>query len=327
MNILHLSETPLSGAPYRLMQVQRNGGIDARLISHRNSYDGRNIVTFPFDVLLQSGRSNREKWDTPDFCTAEIHQLFSGADILHFHNAIDEQYIFRLFPDLKKYLSKKLVVVQFHSPRLSLKNVEKTLKHKDVDRRFVVAQYQVRQFPQAIPVPNAIPIYDDLHSPIHRNNSPPIITYSPSNTHLRDWNNKGFAETINAIKRTKENCTSLIITSKPLVECLKAKQQADIAIDEVVTGSYHLNTLEALSQGQVAICGLDAKCEQVLLDYIQDDHHPIVISNPKGLTSVLDSLLKDYDFIQYLQRKSRTFMEKYWSTEYINNHFKKAYNV
>ena len=327
MNILHLSETPLSGAPFRLMQVQRNGGINARLISHRNSYDGRGLVVFPSDILLQSGRSNREKRAKPDFNRDEIYELFRNADILHFHNYYLDQFIFRLYPDLLKYIGRKLVVVQFHSPRLSLKDVEKTIRHKDVDRRFVVAQYQVRQFPEATPVFNCVPIHDDLHSPIYRDNRPPIVTYSPSNTHLRGWNDKGYAATMGALQRAKTRIQPLVITNTPHQECLFKKQKADIAIDEVVTGSYHLNTIEALAQGQVAICGLDRECEELLKEKTGSADIPIVRASPSTLSDVLDKLTQDQDLLKSMQESSRSFMERYWSTAFLNDMYTKAYDI
>jgi len=325
VNILHLSETPLSGAPYRLMQVQRAGGWNARLISHRNSYDGRNTVFFPHDILLQSNRSNKEKRLRPDFNRDDIYRLFNDADILHFHNYYTDQFIFRLFPDLKQYLSKKVVVAQYHSPRPSLKNVEKTLKDRNIARHLVVAQYQVRQFPEAIPVFNAIPIYDELHTPVPRNNCPPVIAYSPSNTHLRDWNNKGYPETMAVFDRLGSTCTPLVITNTPHQECLRKKQIADIAIDEVVTGSYHLNTLEALSQGQVAICGLDDQCEGVLRDLTGTEHHPIIKASPKTLQGLITTFIEEPSILQHMQIKSRMFMEQYWSTEFLVDMYKKVY--
>lgn len=327
MNILHLSETPLSGAPYRLMQVQKNGGWNARLISHRNSYGNHGSVRFPYDILLQSDRPNRKKREHPDFNRDEIYQLFNDADIFHFHNYFLDQFLFRLFPDLKAYLSKKLVVVQFHSPRVSLKNVEKTIKDKQIHRKLVVAQYQVRQFPEATPVFNCIPIHDELHTPIYRSSSPPIIAYSPSNTNLRDWNNKGYPETMAAFSRIREDHLPLVLTNTPHQECLFKKQRADIAIDEVVTGSYHLNTLEALSQGQVAICGLDDECERVLWDLTGTEHHPIIKANPNTLQGVLETFLKDRDLMRFYQDKSRAFMEKYWDTQLLIDMYQRAYNV
>lgn len=327
MNILHLANTPLSGAPYRLMQVQRTGGINARLISHRSSFDGRSHMVFPHDIVLQSGRSNQEKRrDGGDFKRDEIYDLFRSADVIHLHNNLADLYIFRVFPELGKYLSTTPVVMQFHSPRLSLKNVEKDLKDIRVGRRLVVAQYQVRQFPKATPVPNAVPIHDRFYTPCVRDNRNPLIVYSPSNTNLRDWNNKGYPETMAALKRVKAISENRIITNTPQLECLAQKQSGDIAIDEIVTGSYHLNTLEALSQGQVAICGLDDLCEEALCECTGTDKHPIVKASPKTLEKVLRDYINDPDMLRETQESSRSFMETYWNADCINKAYKKAYN-
>jgi len=325
MNILHLANTPLSNAPYNLMRVQIEGGHYARLVLHRNTYCGRSRMVFPSDILLQSGRSNREKVSNPDFSREQLFALFSAADIIHCHNYLLDLYVFRIYPELKRYLKSKLVVIQFHSPRASLKNVEKNLRNEFVDRKFVVAQYQVRQFPQATPVPNAIPIHDELFKPIDRRNSPPVITYSPSNTILRGWSDKGFTSTTRTLKKLHKICESRIITDTPYKECLEKKRSADIAIDEVITGSYHLNTLEALSQGQVAICGMDRQCENALQSYTQTYQNPIKISSPDNLEGMLIRLLRDADLLEHLKKESRKFMENHWSTEKLNKFFQKKY--
>lgn len=326
MNVLHLANTPLSGAPYRLMQVQRIGGINARLISHRSTFDRYSSMVFPSDILLQDDRSNREKREQGVcYSRGEIYELFEDADILHCHNYLTDLYLFRLFPHLKKYLKTKIVIFQVHSPRVSLKHVEKDLKHKDVAKRLVVAQYQVRQYPEATPVPNAIPVDDESFTPLHRINCPPIITYSPSNTSLRDWNNKGYPETISALKRLTHPYGIDIITNTPNVECLERKRRADIAIDEIVTGSYHLNTLEALSMGLVAICGMDDLCKAALCGYTGTDHHPIVIANPQNLSLVLDGYLNDKDMLIEKQRESRDFMKLHWSEKRLNEFFTRIY--
>lgn len=310
------------------MQVQKHGGLNARLISHKSSYDGRSLMVFPSDILLQSSANNATKRkEGCGFDKEEIYSLFRDADVIHCHNYFTDLYIFRLFPELIKYTREKLVAIQFHSSRLSLKNVEKDIKHKNMDYKCVVAQYQVRQFPEATPVPNAIPIDDEYFTPIDRDPSNRVIVYSPSNTTLGNWNNKGYPETMAAFKRINTPCETLIITNTPHNQCLQKKQIGDIAVDEIMTGSYHLNTLEAMSQGQIAICGLDSLCNRAINEYTQSDSNPIVVAKTSvQLSNVLNRYLNDDAALVAKQEESRNFMEKYWSEEYINAHFKKFYD-
>jgi len=202
MKVLHLADTPLSGAPYRLMQVQRIGGMDARLISHRNFYSSSSPVYYESDILLQNGQQAPRN-AKPPFRREDIQTLFQNADVFHFHNYYLTQRIFKLFPELKKYLKGKKIIFQVHSPRNAIQGVEDAIRDTSVHKHLVVAQYQVRQFPDFTVVPNVVPIHDHLHTPIYRNNDIPVICYSPSNTNLRDWNNKGYPEIINATKRVR----------------------------------------------------------------------------------------------------------------------------
>ena len=79
MKVLHLADTPLSGAPYRLMQVQRIGGMDARLISHRNFYSNTSPVFYEADILLQNG-PKAPKNAEPPFKREDIKTLFQNKN-------------------------------------------------------------------------------------------------------------------------------------------------------------------------------------------------------------------------------------------------------
>lgn len=323
MNVLHLADTPLSGAPYRLMQVQRIGGMDARLISHRNYYSSSSPVFYEADILLQDDQGAKRNVQ-PSFDRSEIRALFRDADVFHFHNYYLDQRIFKLFPELKEYLKGKKIVFQVHSPRNSIRGVEDAIRDKTIHEHLVVAQYQTRQFPQFCVVPNAVPIHDHYHTPILNTNPDPVICYSPSNTNLRDWNNKGHGVVINAVKRLRIPHKFLEITHTPHRECLRLKQKADIAIDEVVTGSYHMCTLEALSMGQIAIANVDELCENA----VKEVTGGVMFPHYKGtdLTAILDSLLTcGEDNLRYEKERSRLFMEEYWNEQRLTQIFREIY--
>ncbi len=325
MRVLHLADTPLSGAPFRLMQVQRCGGIDARLISHRNFYTSSSPVFYEADILLQNG-FDAQKNSPPPFKKEDIETLFRNADVFHFHNYYLNQRIFKLFPEFKRYLKGKKVIFQVHSPRNSIDGVEDAINDKSIHNFLVVAQYQTRHFPKFTVVPNAVPIHDSLHTPINSNNSLRRVCYSPSNTVLRDWNNKGFSETVSAISRCKNKFDFLSITHKPHKECLRLKQTSDIAIDEIITGSYHMCTLEALSMGQIAISNIDDLCQEAVMKVTGGTPLPVRKANAKDLHTVLDSLLEmSKEQLDYEKRMSRAFMEKFWNEQRLTQIFKDIY--
>ncbi|RLC98729.1 MAG: hypothetical protein DRI46_10785 [Chloroflexi bacterium] len=315
MNILHLAETPLSGAAFRLMKVQQECGENSRLISHRNKYSEWSRVVFEGDINISAG-----------YDKDEVFKLFREADVLHFHNYLKDQFILRLHPELKRHLKTKTVVFQVHSPPDSLKNLRSDLKDPCVDIKAVLAQYHARFFPEAEVVPNAVPIWDELHIPIPRNNNKTLISYSPSNKNLKGWNDKGYIPTTQAFRALTSICDSETIMNKPHRECLKMRQRSDITIDEVMTGSYHMCSLEAMSQGVVPVCNIDPKCEDALSKFTRTTKHPMVKANSETLISVLTELINDRSRLVQRQSECRRFMEQYWNPERITQRFRELYN-
>jgi hypothetical protein len=227
-------------------------------------------------------------------------------------------------PELIKLLPSKQVVIQVHSPRASLKNIGKTLKDPTIDVRLVVAQFQARQFPECTVVPNAVNIEEKPYVNLKRNNDLPHIVYSPSNTALKGWSNKGHSAVSKALKSMRHFATTDIITNTPHIECVTRKQRGDIAIDEFMTGSYHLCTLEGLSHGQAVFCHLDELTKKAVAK-ITSDPLPVIDTSEKNFSKDLWDLLKDRNLINKMGENARAFMEKNWSPKEINEKYEKAY--
>lgn len=324
MNILHLCDTPLSGSPYRLMSIQRKMGHNARLINTRVRYSEHSNIYYPEDIVLE----NDPKTNQPKFDMNEISELFEHADIIHCHNFLKEQFIFRFRPRLKEFLKKAHVVLQVHSPRASIKNISKNLKDPDVNTKLVVAQFQARQFPECIPVPNAIDIFEPPYVNIDRQKIPgelPRIVYSPSNKHLKGWNNKGYLAVTKVLNTFKYMANTEIITNTPHLECISRRQLGDICIDEFMTGSYHLCTLEGLSHGQVVFCNLDARTQRAIAE-ICHEPLPVINTTEAKFSDDLFKLLQRPERIKQLGKDARAFMERNWRPEDINYKYLKAYD-
>jgi hypothetical protein len=312
MKIVHLSDTPLSAAPYRLMKVQRIAGMDARLVCGVDTFGGR--ARLPWQDLLVSHNTRDE-----------VVRLLNEADIIHIHNRWLNQKIFRLWPECLSIVNKKPKVLQYHSPRDSLM--------KDTPSSFalncpklVVAQYHVRLYPEATPVPNVVPIDDVWHTPEHTapEHTPLRVCFSPSSFSDRGWDNKGYVAT-KAVLRAMSSIEHKIFHGLELPTLLLQRKGYHVSIDEVMTGSYHMVSLEALSQGQVAIANLDAKTIDALEIVTGTREHPWVIANIKNLREVLNRLDKDRDLLQTQCKLGRSYMEKYWDPFRVANLYKEAY--
>ena len=69
----------------------------------------------------------------------------------------------------------------------SYKKFEEALQEPSLTK-LVIAQYQARLYPECLPVPNVVPIYDELHRPTWKENEVPLVSFTPSSC-TKDPNN------------------------------------------------------------------------------------------------------------------------------------------
>lgn len=253
MNILHLSNTPLSNAPHNLVVCQNDYGHKAELLLHKKSNINK--------VYVGGSLWNEVPLD-------KLEQMFLDADILHFHNYCWELKIFQAYPKLKDIALKKPKLIQYHSPRYSVESFEASIADKKL-KHAVIAQYHVRFYPECeYVVPNVIPIYDSKYTPIPTkwDDSKPTISYAPSNITLKGWDDKGYHVVDPTLRRLEREGKANIdvMVGVPYEECMLKKRWAHIGIDEPVTGSYHLSSLEYLSMGCVTVAYLDAQTVEAI---------------------------------------------------------------
>jgi len=303
LRVVHISWDPLSAAPYRLVQVQRIAGLTAHLISEDLSYGYR---SYPHDVLMSEDRDR-------------LAHLLEEADVIHYHNWWREGEFFQRHPWAWSMVRRKPSVIQFHSPRAPW--YEKQLGAPGL-LKLVVAQYHVREYPECIPVPNAVPIDDPLHRPLEIDNEPPVVAYTPPICDGTGWYDKGFAETMPVLER---GFRYLLATNTPWEQVMGLRQRCDIAIDEVVTGSYHMCSLESLSQGLATVAGLDGCTIDALEAVTGTRAHPWVVAGPETLERELRDLVEDADYRWAKRQEARQYMERYWSAGAVAGRFLEIY--
>lgn len=299
MNVVHLSDNLMSAAPFRLAQIQRLYGINARVIN-REAYTnpGPRQRAYPYDLLVDSPESI-------------LRLVLEEADIIHYHHRWKESILFRLLPWTYEVVKEKPSLMQFHVPRTD--EMEPVLRNPAVVK-LVVAQYHVRMYPECIPFQNAVPIDDELHRPQFIFNEPPIIAYTPPDCEAEGWWYKGYRETKKVLD---SGFRHRIVTDSPWREAMEARQNCDIAIDEVVTGSYHMCSLESLSQGLATIAGLDAQTVDALESVTGTRDHPWIVANPETLYQELVELIANPEFLQAKRKESRAYMIRYWHPEIL----------
>lgn len=331
MNILHVSNTPLSNAPSNLAKIQRDAGHDSRLLLDRQRNTNKIFV-------------GGELWK--QYKAEQLVQIFEQANIIHLHNYAWTQNIFVSHPQLAKIAQTKKCLIQYHSPRglspestgyypqTNQEGFEDTIADPFFKgRRAVVAQYQVRQYPEAeFAIPNVIPIWDELYRPIPRDWSSPVVSFAPSNTNLKGWDDKGYnqvAPLLNQMRR-QGGCQIDVIVNTPYEEAMLRKKNSTIGLEEVVTGSYHLSFLEYMSFGCATIGNMDMKTKEAMARVVGPEAVaalPYEDTNLSLLQLSLIHLINDPEAAKIMGGACRKWMETYWAPDklakYVDNIYSK----
>ena len=317
MKILHFSITPLAGAPLRLVQaINVSGRHEARLIDlkHYGPED------FGHDVLFSEEKELAV-------------ELAMQADIIHLHNYLhydSEQFSPIDFRALKR--KGKLFIRQFHSdPELvaRIMGVTPTELLAQEIPGLVVAQFQERKYPDAMVVPNLFPENDPVYMPME-GKAVFDVFFSPTvTTGAWDsrWNTKGMPETEKIIARVcaKHGAGYKFVHKTPLEKALHMKRSSRIVVDEMITGSYHLTGLEALSQGKPVLAHVDDRAGWIMSHFSGTNVCPFINVRMEDAFSVLDYLLGHIDEAHEIGLEARSFVEKHWSQKNLIKHFEDAY--
>jgi hypothetical protein len=330
MNILHMSRTFLAGVPVRLTNFLNKYAKD-RIVA-KGILDKSASTYFTDSVNIY--------WQGAGGITAyeKVYELMEWADIIHIHN----------FPSLQheegpgwEILRKKPVILQFHSEpkrcNTFYNNIVNYHKVK-ISRLLCIAQYQAVfiQRPKII-VRNVIDINNPLLQPIYKIHSKPLVTYSPTNTlSLEQWKKnssgpwayKSFAEVSALLQKYGDKNKQIdyrIITGTPYEQHLKIRQDANIHIDEVHSGSYHLSSLEGLAQGKIVIANIESWMKSLLVNFLHCLKIPWFITNPQDLDHDFKHLLTQEKIFLECQKQSREWMEEFWNPELVLNDYMRIY--
>ena len=327
MLILHFSVTPLVGSPYRLCKaLSQHDGIDARVVVLQPSL----YKNQQFDEDLVWGRDKEI-----------VLELVEKADILHLHNYIHLSTKNYSPLDFQKYWDAgKVMIRQFHSnPQLISRMSGETIEEIQSCPipKLTLPQYHERYYPTARLAPNIVFDNDACDISETRKDKKIRICYSPSNfrpARSSRWDTKGYPETIKLLKdikkRAKQQGTPVeidIIEQVSHAECLRRKALADIAIDDLVTGSYHMSTLESLILGSAVLTFTDQRVLRATQEVASDDNFPTLNVRLEEAEQVILELLKQPELIRQIGKESRQWMLDHWAPEKMAGVFMQHYNA
>lgn len=321
MRIVHFAVTPLAGAPLRIVQaLNAHTQHSVRLIDLCRY----GTEDFGQDVVFS---------EQPELAI----ELARNADIIHFHNYLDldsPQFAPINFRELHKKGTR--ILRHFHShPELVASRMgidAATLLAQDIPS-LVIAQFQERYYPNSRIVPNFVPENDPLYMP----SSEPArygIFYSPTN--LRNawdcrWNTKAAPQALSAImgacKQTTPAAQWALVHKTPLRDTLAKKQASRIVVDDLITGSYHMTGLEALSQGKPVLTYLDDRTRTILQHFSGTTSVPFINIRLEDALPVLTHLLDSPADVAALGAEGRHFMCTHWQSGRMVQFIDEAYTM
>jgi hypothetical protein len=260
-----------------------------------------------------------------------LEEQFKSADVIHFHNYAWDLKIFETYPNLLEVAKSKPCLIQYHSPRRSIENFEHSIEDKSL-KHAVIAQYHVREYPECeFVVPNVIPIDLPLYQGAGNKwlESVTCVSYTPSSTNGVGWDDKGWAFTEPVLTKLDDEGYIIkdVCTNVPYEACMKRKRWAHIGIDEIMTGSYHLSTLEYFSLGCACIVRIDEKTLNAIFQISPEGAAawPGIQASPDTLEAQIKLWVSNRDALKARAEKSREWMEKYWSPANHALHFEGVY--
>lgn len=315
--VLHIAQTNCAGAIWNLHHLmQADSRVESRVAtaSAFTAAPGRSARRFPQDISWRD--------------TATLRAAIERADILHFHNFIDAKS-----PSMARFkdvIRDKPAVLQVHSePDL----LARYFPDRDPRTRtdipvLVIAQKHARFYPRATPILNALMPADFADTPGAGRPAPgpPRVLFTP--TDLADYppspptcRGKGYRQTHVILTRLGD--AGLI---EPVIgidldhrTAMALSHGASAKIDECVTGSYHLTSLEALAQGLATFAWLDGETRKLLsrMTGSAEAALPWVSTPIDDLEARLSDMSRTPGAFAEAGEAGRAWMARYWTTDAV----------
>jgi hypothetical protein len=314
------------GAPGNICRaLALRDGVEARWCVLQPAVGSYDKMVFDLDLTWERDRD-------------EVVALSSHADVLHLHNFIDLQTTDFAPIDLAAlWRDGQPMVRQFHS---TPQNVARTMRSTEAAvqdcpiPKLVIAQYPERYYPTARVVPNMV----FAPAGVCRQRPPSKVVrigYAPSRFNpgrAARWDTKGYPETRKMLRRLQASARKAgvalevdVIEQVAHSESLRRKADCDLFIDDLVTGSYHLNTLESLVLGVACMTYLDGRTMRTLSETTGRNDFPVINVGLENAHDVLLEVCRDRESLHALGTHSRDWMQAHWQAEAVADTFLNIY--
>ena len=317
LRIVHVSPTPLVGAPGKIAWAQSQKG-------HRSICVV--LADYPKGGPLE-GKFLDKSLKLDPFTRGYIEEEIRGADIVHVHNFLADA----TSDWLLKLNQSATYVYQAHSPLregpLYVNRVPDPPEAINFALKLIVGQYAGRMFPDFIPVPNIIDASPSVKP--RRRQDKLRVMFSPSHSRGGRWNAKYSArceEVQSALQKLDR--IELVRPDAPVspTVLMELRRGCHLSIDEIVTGAFHQISLEALCAGNVAVNRADYFSKATYSTFCQGEQPPFHYADEGCIGDVLLGLAENWEETARLQQASFDFFQKYCAPQKLVEVFDEAYH-
>jgi len=306
LKILHIGDC-CSGNPQRLADAM-GSELVTFLREHPFGYRAKNeynLNIFPNHAVISRILS-----------LPKMLSIVKNYDLLHFH-------CFTILPcsidlPLWKAMGKKIYIHYRGSDIRNLKYIYRVTPARWADRLIVSTPDLLKVVPEAEWIPNPLdvqnfPYVDEF---IKDDKRPLRVLHAPSNP-----TTKGTHLIHKGVKMAQKAGYPIIfecLTGKSHARVLKAMQQADIIIDQMIAqyGVYGVISCEAMAMGKPVICSINEEYDHV---YNGCPILPTRNDDPAEIAAHLINLAENAEYRYRLGKEGRKYMERTHDTNIIIN--------
>lgn len=311
---------------HTLVQGLKKLGINAKSLNYYPTY-----LSYPSDMVLALNlcRDVRQ-------ANEEIKKIVPGIietnDVFHFHFGTSLMPDHSDLPVLKR-LGKTILMHHWGSdvrlrsvaakwnPYVKVKNGDENFIRRSLERlseyidTCVVSDYElyeyVREYYRKVAViPQAINLDEYRPAADRPKNGKLTVVHAPTSPEIKgtDYIRKAVEEL-----KSRYDFNFRLVQGVSHEEAKKIYLDADLVVDQLLTGTYGLLSVECMAMGKPVICYIS--------DFMKEKYPaelPLISANPDSFRETMEFLLKNREYLAEVGKNSRKYAEMYHDVDLIS---------
>jgi len=287
-SVLHIHT--IAGVPQALSKAQRQEGLTSDVLVF-----GTN--PFRYDVDFSCPTS----WHFPLNYAEKILTLVKMAkqyEIFHFHY----NSIMPFGLDFPLYrMSVKKIIMHHHGSDIRYKG-EKLLYSKFADQIFVSTPDLLEWSPNAIWIPNPVDLESFPYIGVNNKPNEVNIVHAPSKR--AEKGTEYLIQAVESLKNEGYKVNLSLIENTPHNEAIEYYKQADIVVDQLLSGWYGVFAIECMALGKPVCVSIRDDLESLM------PFMPFLNTSPSNIAENLRKLIEDEKLREELGKRGREYVEQ-----------------